>query len=134
MTSPKLKTTGVAPLRLSLLEAQGYKCAICQLPCSEEQACLDHLHGENEHGEGGYIRGVLHRGCNAAEGKILKSLKRYGIKDPKAYLEGMVKYHQLHAENQTGFIHPSHFTPEEKLERLKEKAKRTRAKAKAAKA
>lgn len=127
MTAPKLKTTGVAPLRLSLLESQGYKCAICGLDCSEEQAVLDHDHTH------GHIRGVLHRGCNAAEGKILKSLKRYGIKDPKAYLEGMVKYHQTHAENQTGFIHPSHFTTEEKIERVKAKVQRTRAKAKAAK-
>lgn len=127
MTAPKLKTTGVAPLRVSLLEAQGYKCAICNLACSEDQAVLDHDHTL------GHVRAVLHRGCNAAEGKILKTLKRYGIKDPKAYLEGMVKYHQTHAENQTGFIHPSHFTAEEKLERAKAKVQRTRAKAKATK-
>lgn len=127
MTAPKLKTTGVAPLRLSLLESQGYKCAICGLDCSEEQAVLDHDH------TAGHVRAVLHRGCNAAEGKILKTLKRYGIKDPKAYLEGVVKYHQVHATNQTGFIHPSHLTPEEKIEKLKAKAKRTRVKLKQAK-
>jgi predicted restriction endonuclease len=125
--TPKLKTTGVAPLRRSLLETQGYKCAICGLDCSEEQAVLDHDHVQ------GHVRGVLHRGCNAAEGKILKSLKRYGIKDPRAYLEGMVKYHQTHAENQTGFIHPSHFTPEEKIERAKAKRIRLKLKTTAAK-
>jgi hypothetical protein len=123
----KIKTTGVKKTRLQLLEAQGFMCAICGRDCTDEQAVLDHDHTQ------GHIRAVLHRGCNAVEGKIINALKRYGIKDVEGYLKGLLKYHEHHATNQTGLIHPAHFTPEEKDERRKAKAKRTRAKAKATK-
>lgn len=126
-TSPKLKSGALKAYRLSTLEKQGFKCAICGLPCTEEQAVLDHNHVH------GHIREVLHRGCNAVEGKIVNAIRRYGIKDPYAYLTGLLKYHETHATNQSGFIHPAHFTLEEKVEKRKAKAKRTRAKVKAAK-
>lgn len=129
----KLKTTQVKKTRLELLEAQGYKCGICSLPCSEEQACLDHRHNANEDGEAGYVRGVLHRTCNAVEGKVVNAMRRYGITDPYAFMSGLVLYHQKHATNQTGLIHPAHFTAEEKIERRKIKAKKKRAAEKAAK-
>lgn len=122
----KLKSSLVKSTRLQLLEAQGYTCAICKLPCTEDQAVLDHNH------EHGYVRAVLHRGCNAFEGKILSMAKRMGVKDVNNFLVGMMEYHQKHAVDQTGLIHPTHFTPEEKAERRKAKAKRARAKAKAA--
>lgn len=125
--TPKLKSSALKTYRLQLLEAQGYRCAICQGECTEEQAVLDHDHKQ------GHVRAVLHRGCNAVEGKIVNALRRYGIKDPYAYLTGMLQYHNTHATNQTGFIHPSHFTPEEKLEKRKVKAKKARAKVKALK-
>lgn len=50
-----------------------------------------------------------------------------------AFLTGAAKYIVTHQENVTGLIHPSHFTAEEKVERRKAKAKRTRAKVKKAK-
>jgi hypothetical protein len=128
VTSPvKLKSTGVKRTRLELLEQQGYRCAICGGDCSVDQAVLDHHHAK------GFIRAVLHRGCNASEGKIMNTLRRYGIHDHEAFLTGLIEYHRVHSENQTGLIHPAYFTPEEKIERRKAKAKRTRAKAKAAK-
>jgi hypothetical protein len=131
----KLKTTEVKKTRLLLLEQQGGLCAICKLPCTEEQACLDHKHGKStdKPDESGYVRGVLHRGCNAAEGKVHNTLRRGGIKDPEAFLLGLIEYHRVHATNRTGLIHPAHFTPEEKVIRQKAKAKRKRAKAKAEK-
>ena len=124
----KLQSKLVKSTRLKLLEQQGYTCAICKQPCTEDQAVLDHNH------ELGFIRAVLHRGCNAFEGKILKMGKRMGIKDVPSFLLGMMEYHTLHSTDQTGLIHPLHFTPEEKLDRRKAKAKRVRAKLKAAKA
>lgn len=124
---PKLKSSALKAFRLSLLETQGYRCAICGGDCTEEQAVLDHDHNQ------GHVRAVLHRGCNAVEGKIVNAIRRYGIKDPYAYLTGLLKYHETHATNQTGLIHPAHFTAEEKIERRKAKAKRTRAKVKRAK-
>jgi hypothetical protein len=132
--SIKLKSSQIKPLRNKLLFEQNGRCAICHEPCSEDQAVLDHFHGSNAQGEAGYIRAVLHRGCNAYEGKILSMGKRMGIKDVPNFLIGMMAYHKLHATDQTGMTHPLHFTSEEKLERAKAKAKRKRVAAKAAKA
>lgn len=121
MSEPvKLKGKDVKPTRLSLLEKQGYKCTLCQQDCSDDQAVLDHDH------VGGHIRSVLHRGCNAAEGKIMNSMKRYGIKNPIEFLENMILYQRTHAVNQTGLIHPIHRTPEEKVARVKARAKKKR--------
>ena len=50
------------------------------------------------------------------------------------FLNGAAAYLDTHRENQTGLIHPTHFTPEEKFERRKAKAKRQREKQKKLKA
>jgi hypothetical protein len=121
MTDPvKLKAKDVKSTRLALLEAQGWKCAICQLPCDEEKAVLDHCH------KGGHVRAVLHRSCNAVEGKIINSLRRFGIKDADSFLRNLVEYHLFHSENRTGLIHPIHKTEEEKRELAKKRAKKKR--------
>lgn len=127
MTNPirKLKSKDVKSMRQAMLESQEFTCAICKLPCDEEQAVLDHDH------KGGHVRAVLHRGCNAAEGKIMNTLRRYGIKDPHKFLRELMQYHELHATNQTGLIHPTHRTEEEKKELAKKRAKRKRTLAKA---
>ena len=57
----------------------------------------------------------------------MNSMRRYGIKNPIEFLENMVKYQRTHAENQTGLIHPTHKTPEQKIEAVKARAKRKRA-------
>ena len=120
----KLKSKFVKETRLSLLEAQSFKCAICGFDCSEEQAVLDHDH------KAGHVRAVLHRGCNAAEGKVMNTLRRCGIKDPTAFLVGLMAYHVTHAENQTGLIHPAHKTLDEKKLLAKKRAKKRKAIAK----
>lgn len=128
MTDPrKLKAKEIKPTRLAMLEAQGFICAICKLPCNEDQAVLDHAHNEI-----GYVRAVLHRGCNAAEGKILNTLRRYGIKDQHHFLRELITYHEFHSTNRTGLIHCTHKTEEEKKELAKKRAKRKRVKAKKA--
>ena len=116
----KLKGKDIKPTRTRLLEQQSFKCALCMLDCSEDQAVLDHNH------QGGHVRAVLHRGCNATEGKIMNSMRRYGIKDPLQFLESMIKYQQHHAMNQTGLIHPTFKTPEEKIAATKKRVKRKR--------
>ena len=116
----KLKAKDIKATRTLLLEQQGHKCTLCQTLCSEEVAVLDHCH------TGGHIRSVLHRGCNAAEGKIMNAMRRYGIKNPLEFLANMVLYQQTHAVNQTNLIHPIHKTPEEKDLARKAKAKRKR--------
>ena len=123
----KLKGKDVKSTRASLLEAQQYKCALCSLECSAEQAVLDHNHKE------GYIRAVLHRGCNAVEGKVVNAMRRYAIKDPTAFLLGLVEYHRMHSSNQTKLIHPTFKTPEQRAEASKARAKKKRAALKKAK-
>lgn len=123
----KLKSKDVSNIRLKLLEAQGFRCAICNQEILEDQAVLDHNHKD------GHVRAVLHRTCNAVEGKIVNAMRRYGIKNPREYLEGLVKYHDFHETNQTGLIHPTHRTPEEKAARVKARAKKKREAAKKAK-
>lgn len=126
----KLKSTQVKPYRAQLLEAQHQNCAICGLPCPDEKAVLDHCH------KGGHVRAVLHRSCNSLLGKLENNAPRYGMSFEQlvAFANGAGAYLVKHQENQTGFIHPTHFTPEEKAERRKAKAKRAREKAKAEKA
>jgi hypothetical protein len=114
----KLKGKDVKSTRASLLEKQGYKCTLCGRDCTDDQAVLDHDH------KGGHIRSVLHRGCNAAEGKIMNSMRRYGIPNPIEFLENMIKYQKTHATNQTNLIHPTFLTPEEKKEKLAKKRKK----------
>lgn len=126
----KLKTKNLKDTRLALLKSQDFKCAICGLACSEDQAVMDHYHGQDiipGDGQGGYVRGVLHRGCNAVEGKIVNALKRYGIKDVKSYLSGLLAYHELHSTNVSGLIHPLHKTAEEKKELAKKRAQKKKA-------
>jgi hypothetical protein len=125
----KIKTTKVKDTRLTLLEQQGYRCAICAQELAEDKAVLDHDH------KGGHVRAVLHRDCNIMLGKVENASVRTGMGKERMiqFLQGAAKYIIDHTENRSGLIHPSHFTPEEKIERRKAKAKRTRAKVKKAK-
>lgn len=125
----KLKSKEVKTTRAVLLAQQHGLCAICGLPVAVEDAVLDHCH------KGGHVRAVLHRGCNALLGRIENNAPRHGIKIEQLikFLHGAAEYIDFHQENRTSFIHPTHFTPEEKIERRKAKAKKTREAAKRAK-
>lgn len=74
--SPELKavyrlTAGqVAAYRANLLIQQGNKCALCGQALLPKEAVLDHDH------KTGHIRGVLHRGCNTALGRIENNAPR----------------------------------------------------------
>src|SRR6188474_1394705 len=98
----RLKTTEVATTRAAMLVAQSGRCAICKLPCSPTQAVLDHNHST------GAIRAVAHRGCNAVEGKVTNSYRRYGVPNLPAFLNGLSSYLQRHETDQTGLLHPTH--------------------------
>lgn len=119
----KIRQSDVKTVRDALIVKQNGVCKVCKRPFTEaDPACLDHNH------KTGKIRGVLHRSCNALEGIITKAFTRLGIKiDQKVVLTGLVEYHDEHETDQTGLIHPSHKTPEEKkallVKRRKRKAK-----------
>lgn len=117
----RLKTTEVAKTREEIRQAQVGRCALCQLPCSEAQAVLDHDHGT------GAIRAVLHRGCNALLGKVENNHRRYGVPSLAAFAAGVAGYLSKHVTNQTGLLHPTHKSEDEKRLARNAKARKKRA-------
>lgn len=115
----KLKAKEVKTTRLDLRSKQGMKCALCKLPVSEAEAVLDHCH------KTGAIRATLHRGCNSLLGRVENNAPRYRV-DVLAFAQGLGEYLATHKTNQTGLLHPSHRTPEEK--KLLAKKRRARKK------
>lgn len=119
-TQPRrLKAAEIAKTRVDLAKQQGGRCAICKLPLSKE--VLDHDHST------GAVRATLHSGCNALLGKVENNYKRYGVVNLAAFLSGVAAYLQQHVTNQTGLLHISHRTEEEKREKRNTKARAARA-------
>ena len=113
-----------------LKEVQGGLCPLCCKPIDlkiKGEGVIDHDH------DTGRIRGVLHRSCNAAEGKVSNAAARWGAKSSDyasiiPYLESIVRY--LKGEP-TPFIYPMHKTVDEVKEERSRKAKEARANLKA---
>lgn len=121
----RLKQSEVAAWRTTTLQAQGGRCALCKLPCSDAQAVADHDHST------GAMRSVLHRGCNALLGKIENNHKRYGVPSVHAFTNGVAFYLTRHSINVTGKLHPSHKSEDEKRLARNAKVRKTRASKKA---
>lgn len=106
-------------IRKQLLAKQGNVCAVCGRKFTRvDGAVVDHDHVT------GVIRGVLHRSCNMAEGKLKVKANR-GHKGVPAYelLIGLGKYLDKHSVAQTQLIHPSHMTEAQKRKQRNMKAK-----------
>ena len=108
---------------------QGGVCPICGEPINltvkgnKSDYVVDHDH------ETGEIRGVLHRSCNAAEGKVANAAGRWGAKSTKykdiiPWLKNLIKYLESPG---AGVIYPDHKTPEEKEAARKQRARRAAA-------
>lgn len=129
----KVPRTGMRAFAARMLMEQGGVCPLCFLPIDlkiKGEGVLDHDH------DTGQIRGVLHRSCNAAEGKISNAAARWGAKSADyaaiiPYLERVVKYLQKPASR---FIYPLHKTTEEKKDDRNRKAREARAAARAKRA
>lgn len=105
---------------------QGGLCAICQKEISlqvmgnKSDYVVDHCH------ETGEIRGVLHRSCNAAEGKVTNAAGRWGAKSTQyediiPFLDQLVQYIKKSRDSGTGLMYPDHKTQEEKAQRARTK-------------
>lgn len=87
--SERLTAAGLRAWRVRTLKEQGGVCALCGQPLSEGEAVGDHDHTT------GRMRGVLHRGCNSALGKIENHRRIAGLTDIRrltAFLHGVVPY------------------------------------------
>lgn len=104
-----------------LKSKQGGLCAICkksidlQVMGNKSDYVVDHCH------ETGEIRGVLHRSCNAAEGKVVNAAGRWGAKSTKysdvvPFLKQLVEYLEQAQLGGTGLMYPDYRTPEQQAE------------------
>lgn len=118
----RAKPKDIKPLREQFLKEQGGLCALCHEPIGPGEAVLDHRHSD------GYLRSVLHRGCNAYIGHMENNQKRNLITPSRlrSILANFERYVQTHKP----ILHPTHRTPEERAERTKKRAKMRRKKAK----
>lgn len=113
---------------------QGGLCALCGKPVDLKEAregAVDHDHDTGE------VRGVLHRSCNAAEGKIANAAGAWGAKsmqykDIVPFVEKLVAYWRKPG---CGVIYPTHKSAEEsaniKRNKRNQQAKERRAAQKA---
>jgi len=109
---------------------QDGKCPLCLEPIDltiKGEGVIDHDHDTGE------IRGVLHRSCNAAEGKIANAAGRWGAGSMAysaiiPYLENLLAYLK---RGGTGMMYPMHKTAEDKKLDRNKAARERRAAAKA---
>lgn len=109
----KLTRSQMRAFMIAQLARQSGECPLCTLPIDlriRGEACTDHNHQTGE------IRGVLHRSCNAALGKMEHAVGRWGSKDGSyaamiPWIKRAVAYYDTPG---LGVIYPMHKTEEEK--------------------
>lgn len=122
----KLTRTQLRAWTVQQLAKQGGKCILCgeKIDASiPKEAVCDHDHNTGE------IRGVLHRSCNAAEGKVANAAGRWGAKSMSygaiiPWLRNLLAYLE---QPGLGVMYPTHKTPEEQRLARNAKARKTRA-------
>lgn len=115
----RIKHSEIAEYRHQILTEQENKCALCGEIVVSTEAVLDHDH------RSGYIRGTLHRGCNAFLGKLENSLAMNKITPERLHtilgnIEFYMNSHRL-------LVHPTHRTSAERKLLAKKRAKKRRA-------
>ncbi len=133
----KIPRSQLQSVMFMLWQQQGGKCAICgnkidvTIRGRTSDYVVDHCH------ETGEIRGVLHRSCNAAEGKVANAAGRWGAKSTKyediiPFLERLIAYLINARDKGTGMMYPDHRTDEQKKEAALLKRRKEYARKKAA--
>lgn len=116
----RLKSTEVTPYKLKLYRDQGGICPLCLKPLPEQPSkyALDHCHITGE------IRGVLHMGCNKAEGNIFNAVGRWGGmgKDYDVVIPYILRLVEYLQAPRNGVIYHLHKNPEEKAEQQRKRA------------
>ncbi|MHA1303621.1 MAG: endonuclease domain-containing protein, partial [Candidatus Heimdallarchaeaceae archaeon] len=127
----QLKQNQLKDFRYKQWLKQGKKCAITNKTISFEETVVDHCHKTKKEIPGidgkGLIRGVIHFGINALEGKISNAYKRYGlhkIADLPEILRGLASY--LEDPPIKGILHPSCIPKVKKRKLSKTDVKRVR--------
>lgn len=104
----KLATRDIPKVRNRLSMKQKYECPICRCSLAASKPTLDHCH------QTGNVRGTLCSTCNSLEGRITKTIQRYGKighlswHDYITFLENMTGYVRHHRKNPSGVIHPTY--------------------------
>lgn len=106
-------------LRDKLLKEQGGLCTLCGNPIALGDASLDHDH------KTGHCRSVLHKWCNALEGRIMGWANRVKGIPPTDFLLAVIR-HQLRYYDHM----PIHLTHKTEVEKKILKLKRRRSKLK----
>ncbi len=82
-----LKQREIKEYREKQLKRQRGICPLCRTVLTADEATLDHCHTT------GSVRGVLHRSCNAGEGKVLTwAGRRTRGEDPDIWLRNLLRY------------------------------------------
>ena len=122
----KLARSTMPSWKVRRLQEQGGLCPLCKTPIDlkiKGEGVIDHDHDTGE------IRGVLHRSCNAAEGKVANAAGRWGAGGMGydkiiPWLEAMLEYLK---QPGTGLMYHTHKTDEEKRLERNLKARTARA-------
>lgn len=119
----KISKQELASLTSQLRKAQRNCCALCGKPfTAKDGPVADHDHTT------GVIRGILHRSCNGAEGKVkVQAMKSHAGVKPYEYLIQLGKYLERHKTPQLTFIHPDHETKRDKMDKANKRAREKRA-------
>lgn len=123
----RITKSEIPEITKELMKKQGNKCPICGqslLIVPAKDRVLDHCH------ERGYVRAVLHRGCNGTEGKVRKVLSTWGRSGENELtliktLENLAAFWRLNLSPQTEYIHPSHLTGPQRMALANKEATRT---------
>lgn len=122
----KLTRSQLRTVALRILKAQEGACALCGKAIDttvKGEMVVDHDH------DTGLVRGVLHRSCNAAEGKVANAAGRWGAKSMSysniiPWLERLIQYLK---QDPHPYIYPTHKTEDERRLERNAKARRERA-------
>jgi hypothetical protein len=116
----KLARSTMPSFKVRRLKEQGGLCPLCKNTIDlriKGEGVIDHDHDTGE------IRGILHRSCNAAEGKVANAAGRWGAGGMGydkiiPWLRNMLEYLESPG---TGLMYHTHLTEDEKrLKRNKE--------------